>query len=634
MGAGGSKASLDIGTENPFPLSPAMQRDLDKASLVAARILAKPDLYDIDNLARPGVCGEYAIFLKEQLVKQLKEDAAGGAFRTFVTDISGKRTELLYGNPRKLIGDKTRDEICKRLANSMLRAIAIIVASLASIQVATPSRKVVVSGIVQQTGGALQDVRDWLVQKQYIMPADVGKPVGSPMELRIQIPHLAAKKLHFYLTLGASVGNMTNATISVRGKPADEPEMPTGALRAQFLNPIAIPSSAGQQSVLPLRIIDAAGMPWFAGVLYENIFKSLHNDPAKPLQDQQLDLTTMLEALFRKTQGWSVTLPTRTDTQTANTTFGVLQRTGSADALYAALGTFFQQRVPGYQPGFAGVVPQPYPPAPHYGYAPQPLPPPPPPAYAYGPPATSLVHAPAPGQALQYTIPQSASKTLLETLKSFRQQLALENSPAAMRAQTLAGVTLPNRDVQTNVCNDPYWTLPNLSRVYPWATLQFLCVEDWNTLTGDRSKVRFNSVWKSVFLSGLRSAYGNKIVLDKPEAEFLDQIKVTTNSLRVCAAGPAARVKPKQVKDALLEIQGLYERHVANVWEILNSLIVVLKDAETQTEFVRLHPNVTAGDSSEAYIQDIAAKATNLLAKFYVDVERTYVNAAERLLLA
>jgi hypothetical protein len=512
------------------------------------------------------------------------------------------------------------------------------VAALASIQVAVPSRKVIVSGLIQQQGGGHSDVQQWLAQKQYISATDLSKPAGTPIEITIRIPTIQAKKIHFYLTLQPSTGKLTEGTITVRGTPPGEPEMPRGALRIQFLNPVNIPSPT-PQSVLPIRLLDVAGMPWYAGILYENILRSFHSDPTKTLDKQNIDFTMLLEALFRKTQGYPADLPKRAELQTANNTFLLLQNSDSIDPLVNALRDFLYTyakwqpglAAPGYPPG--APIPGYAPPPPGYGGYPYGAPPPPVAAgLPLAAPTTSLLRAGplAPLQQMQYTIPQSASKTLLETLKSFRQQLALENSPAAMRAQALAGVVLPNRDVQTNVCNDPFWTLPNLSRVYPWATLQFLCVKDWATLTGDRSKVEFAPQWDT-FLDGIFGAsgvYKSPLRVEKT-GKFLDQIKVKDfDKFAVCSS---PRVRPKQVKDALLEIQGVYERHVANMWGILNALIVILKDPETKTEFVRLHPGVTAGASSKAYIDEVANKARDLIATFYVEIESKYVTAIGRL---
>ena len=656
MGAAGSKApgAGTISVENPFPVSASLNRDLDKLSMVAARILSSPDIYDVENLARPGVCGDYVVLLKKHVEKEVKasletQRAADAILQPFTVeaDIDGKgkkRVELYYGNPRKAMTDKAREEICKTLTNSLLRCIAIIVASLASIQVAVPSRKATVSGIGVQVGGGGTDVRDWLVQNQYIAPADIGKPVGTPMELAIFTPDLAGRGAKFYLTLGSSTGNVTTGTITAKGK-ADGVDLPTGALRIQFMNPVSVVPAPGNVQVLPLRIVDAGSMPWAAGFLYQKVFKSFHSRP-EPQKDQVQDFTVLLYYLFRKTQGITVPLTRRIDThaevQIANSTYSSIQKTiqstGQPSTLIMTIQPFLAE---------FGITAAPYP-APTAPYAPAGYPPypgvapvyPAAAAFAGQPVAGGLLRGPgligAP-QSLQYTIPQSASKTLLETLKSFRTQLAIENSPAAIRAQALAGAPLPSRDIQTNLCQDPYWTQPNLSRVYPWATLQFLCVRDWTTLTGDRSKVQFESEW-SDFITGMDRLYsgaGTPKLERTTNAQFLDQMKIKDiQNLGPCSRGGVARVKFKEVNDGLLVIQGLYERHVVKMWGILNRLIFLIKDPDTGVEHVRLNPEVLKAASSDKYVADIAAEARKLITTFYNDVEEAYVNAARSLKLA
>ena len=69
------------------------------------------------------------------------------------------------------------------------------------------------------------------------------------------------------------------------------------------------------------------------------------------------------------------------------------------------------------------------------------------------------------------------------------------------------------------------------------------------------------------------------------------------------------------------------------MWEILNSLILVIVDPESQQEVVRLHPSVVAGNSSEAYVNERAAKAREAIANYYFEVEKTYLKAGGNLRL-
>jgi len=63
---------------------------------------------------------------------------------------------------------------------------------------------------------------------------------------------------------------------------------------------------------------------------------------------------------------------------------------------------------------------------------------------------------------------------------------------------------------------------------------------------------------------------------------------------------------------------------VKRVWEILNALVIVIQDPDTKADVVRLHPAVLRG-SSFAYVTEQAAKARDMLATYYVAVEKSYL---------
>ena len=68
MGAGQSVHTHAVSVLNPFPVDAKLSHELDKLSMVAARILNTSDIYDIANLALSDAsgCGSYAIFLKKK----------------------------------------------------------------------------------------------------------------------------------------------------------------------------------------------------------------------------------------------------------------------------------------------------------------------------------------------------------------------------------------------------------------------------------------------------------------------------------------------------------------------------------------------------------------------------------------
>jgi hypothetical protein len=205
-----------------------------------------------------------------------------------------------------------------------------------------------------------------------------------------------------------------------------------------------------------------------------------------------------------------------------------------------------------------------------------------------------------------------------------------QSSPAAVRANTLANKENRDRTVQTGVCRDPYWQESNLGKIYPWATFQFLSIKDWKTMADERTVV-FHDDWTN-FLSRLTSTYNSAPKFERPNgAKFLNQMRFSNmaalNKMPICERGT---VRFKEVQDGLLSLHGLHERHVAAMWNILNSLIIVIEDPDTKTETVRLHPNIvspTASISSKQYVEDQATKARGLLAEFYASVEEIYMRA-------
>jgi hypothetical protein len=386
--------------------------------------------------------------------------------------------------------------------------------------------------------------------------------------------------------------------------------------------------------------VDRAGNCWAAGILYEKYFKTFGTA-------KETFITLLLERLFRRTQGAAVPLlETTEDLKQANVVFQRLRTEQSEQILYQVLRDWFGEIIPGFQAGY--VPPQPQAPQP-YAYPGQPY------AVPYGyQPVRPLGQGIGLGQgkldtlgsivpvALRptvsdstYDIPLSATKNIMDTLKRFRDLVPKESSPAAARAITLAGsgINTQDRIVQTGVCNDPYWTGQDLSKIYPWATLQFLSVENWSALAGDRNSVKFYPAWTE-FLDGLDKIYSSAPLLNRgaPKAKFLDQIRFTKVAEVPICKTPNPQMKFQQVQVGLLKLQGLYERHVAKMWSILNDLIFVIQDPDTKTDIVRLHPSVVKMDgkaSSFEYVNKKAAAAQEALGAFYVDIERIYAKTIE-----
>ncbi len=643
MGAGQSSAAGSIA--NPFPVDPRLSKDLDKLSIVAARILSTPDIYDVNNLSRPGVCGDYAVFLRKNLEKKLLP---------FVFDDGGKRTEVVYQNPRKSMeNQELRKKICRSMIDTMLRTISTVVACLASIQVASPSRETAITGIGVQKGGGIPDIRDWLANAGYITSGDKS-PAGTKIPFRN--PGLPISSDYSYeLTLDRTEGPLTYAYISAKTSPtasASFQALPTGALRVHFLNPIQIPvAGSAAHSILPIRIVDNANIPWCAGILYQNVFKSFNTT------SPQFYITDLIIRLFRRTQGSNDEITeTRNEINIANNVFQEYRRTMISKYVFDAIPQFLSQHIPGYQSYAPGTIQQPQYIQGPGGILQQVIPgitPGIPGVAAAGqqaiwrPPTSTVTGAPQvalrpvttqviPG-VTDFDIPSASAKSIGETLKQFRGAVSVESSPAAVRATTLAALENRDRTVQTGICTDKYWTMPNLGRIYPWATLQFLSTRDWSVLSEDRTKTQFEPEWEQ-FLSNLASVYngtGSNPKLERPgETKFLDQMRITNiANLTICKQSQNPRVAFQEVQAGIQELQTLYRDHVRKMWDILNSLILVIIDPETQREVVRLHPSVVAGASSERYVNERASAARSAIAEYYIAVEKAYLNAGSNLRL-
>ncbi|NCY21736.1 hypothetical protein EBX31_07250 [bacterium] len=610
MGAGASRQIL----EEPFPVAPGLSRDLDRLSMVAARILSTPDIYDINNLARPGVCGDYAVFLKKGLEKKLLDftyaDASDGT--------TGSPLSVVYQNPRRAIEKpEQRQKICKQIAETMLRCIATVVACLASIQVASPSRETAVAGIQQRGGASVQDIAEWLARNGYIASAATAVPTATG-EIRLELTdrnNPSSNKPQFTIKLSSTANrhSMYNGTLVASGgvdyPSAGFPRMPEGSMRVEIARPVLVPGTI--ETLLPLRVMDTTGLPWMVGVLYRDGFTSFSTTAAT----SRISPFDLWHTLFRLTQNRQVgTIEDRASITAANESFSRIRSLSSADqpaAFLQALRVFVGAAIPGAVlpaapvavPGYLQPVQR------TYG--------------AFGQLAPSVVAPTAPTAV--YDIPIPATKNILDAFKLFRESLPKQSSPAAVRALTLSAKVNADRTIQTGICRDPYWSESNLLRVYPWSTLQFLCVERYEAMSTESSGV-FHPDWKAKFIDPLTALYngagGIPRLTASPEGSlFLNRLNFSKPTLPVC---DEPRVGFREVQNGLQRLQEIYTEHVKRVWEILNALVIVIQDPDTKADVVRLHPAVLRG-SSFAYVTEQAAKARDMLATYYVAVEKSYL---------
>jgi hypothetical protein len=143
----------------------------------------------------------------------------------------------------------------------------------------------------------------------------------------------------------------------------------------------------------------------------------------------------------------------------------------------------------------------------------------------------------------------------------------------------------------------------------------------------------FHPAWAKFLaeLRGLYSGEGKPKIVGPADNQVLNGLAFTdVGSTTLCTASRTPRVRFVKIQDGLLTLQGRYERHVRRVWEILNSLIVVIVDPETREQTVRLHPNVYSS-ASAPYVERQAAAARVALVEFYLGIEADYLRTVSAL---
>ena len=647
----GATQSYTGSLEDAFPIPKELDRDLDKLSWLAARILSTPDIYDVNNLSNPGVCGEYAVFLKKKIEKSLQPFMA--KIKENGTD---KLVEVRYQNPRYGFGTSKEDQdnrkaVCAQMTDALLRVIATVVALLASMQVANVSRETAASSVPIQTGGGISDVRTWLVSNRIVLSS------GSNPNQFTFVAHgeVGQPRVDFILNLVDTYGSVTRGTITAhpRGVTTEE-AYPSGELKIEFLDAISVSSTT---TVMPMRIVDSTGQAWFAGILMGDKIKSFYQTTPETY------LFRVINGLFRKTQGWTVELhESRVATASANEIWQQTKRAGTSQAMFSAIGAWLQTRVPGAgalpYPGAAAVYPGAGAAAVYPGAGAAAVYPGAGAAAGYYPGAGFVPPAPAgyyPGASVAYPsitaarptidsayfqIPSKSSRdSIIKTFKDWRNILPKQSNPAVVRALTLRGTLTDRRNVITNVCNDPYWSEKGtLDKIYPWATFQFLSIKDWGTANDPTRKMDFYLEWKDFVesMSGKSTEGGAaikyvKFVRNVADTYDLRHIRFSPKEegIPVCKSGKI-EVRPERVQTGIARLQKLYSDHVKSCWKILTELVFIIADPATKTEQVQLHPATTSVDSLD-YVNRHAEQARRLLRSFYLNVEYEYQEAAANL---
>lgn len=636
-----------------FAISDAANAELNRLTFIAARFLSSSDLYDMENLVKPGTCGNYSVFMRKGIEATLLP---------FVVDLSdGKTAEVFYQDPRKAIDNLgVRKKICEQLAHTMVRAVATITAALASIQVVKsgPNREAFVKqqgGGYHHSGGDIRDIGQWLASTGYIPPGQSAY-ANKPIDFQVPGGRYPTPNVKFTLILEKSEGILSQGLFRAESQTNQYP-LPSNYLRVHFLHQVAIPGTS--KTCLPIRVADGAGVIWLAGILIDEKFKSFVDETP------DIYITRLLEHLYITAAGGSSQIPypeTQNTLKAANDIFRELRRSNNdVGVLTRTMNHYFSTKIPGYsqpgaymQPGYPTAVayqsqayptsyPQAYPTAyPQQQAYPQSR------AYpttyqqqqkplSYG---LDFRYGPQPlGIDGQYDIQGNAAIYIRRMFETFRKLIASQSCPAEERATALFGAGYDEKQfIRTAVCNDPYWKKQNLSDIYPWLSFQFLSIKDWNKaggrpfgpgqgqIQGQVSTDNYDSNWTQ-FIDGLESRYG-KERLNRPAGAYnLDQMRFT-NTANQCK--PA---KPGPIFQGITELHALYDRHNSRIWNILNDLVIRIKHPETNQDIIRLHPHVISGNkSSAAYVEEKAAAVRAALKDHYLDIEDAYLRITKTLL--
>ena len=714
--------------KNPLQLTDSMNSSIDAISLIVSRILNTPDIYDLKNLKKEGVCGDYIVLLKEKLMASM-------AMLPYYT-ASGE--EILYQSPDKLIQDtETRRRVCKELAESSLSIVSIVVACLASIQISTKKREQIVldnsvkpsvSSITAPTIQApvrpsmiiptpsvypsaptypttpayptqptqpiqqIQTIQPIQPTYQtpayptvYPTPAYPTQPVyptpayqapvyptpaypsqpayprpiyqgyqmqgGSSVSIlqwlttnnymsqtvpnTYKISSNEIKETHSFLlrTDNSSKDIYKNLIPEDRGITADVSieiienvlkNLDKSSLIIQFLSPVTSPSVVGE-SIVPIRILDTTGTTMCAGVLYSgnNRFKSFEGTT-------DIDLPGLLFILFRLSQ-----LHSNEDKGLIEKGVYVMdnaiQRARDNQIFDSAKSnpTSIYPHILGKAQSTPGYYSQPSPDTKYYGAIPV-------------------------KTTQEYAIPSSSAFSILQTLENYKTKLAIDSCPAMIRSKSLVDEITEKRSIRTRFCSDMYWSQSSLSKIYPYTTLQFLCIQDWSTpnilepafntfcenlvnLYNDASGVAPRIISPTSGSAKPLSVSGEGTPLKQLQFGYLDTMRFDSAMYEklkqeYCSSGYITS-ESKYLADVVKDLNNEFRMHITSVLKIINSLIIIIKDPDTNQQVVRLSPEITSRKrSTNKFIMEQKENAIALISKHYVRVEELYLMGVKRTL--
>jgi len=611
-----------ITTTDPFPVNAKILTNLSRMTYGTARILNTEDIYNLFNLNVQGPCGNYVIFKKKNI---------GIKLLPFITDVSGVPQEFLYQDSLKSVGTDMRKEVCKQLSYTMLRTIATIVACLASMQYDHPQVKTLLGKIPKpmqaQRGGSDRDIRPWLERHNFIT-----KNIGVDGDV-----YSLYDRPTMLLTFTDQKGYSIEATLT------DATQAKT--IRLEFLAPVVI--DAPERGV----VVGMTDMQHnlACGILYNEEYVSF--SPRQPRRSfgefcQKLMTSQILTEpaasyrLFNEIKklmaaGNDKAIPVVLQQYFSsigsaglgsgslglgglglgglglggldNRSAAVLAALGGQGALARPQGLGFGglnnqiaarslQAVLGYQRAQSPVGAFPF----------------------------ANIGADTGGP-----IKGPAQKYIHDYFEKCRRLMSTEDSPAAKRVRVVVAGD-DQRKARTDICRDPYWQKTNLSEVYPWATLQFMCVKEWNSVgTPD---VKLDSDFDG-FLSNLKELYtGDNLpkLVAKNKGNRLEDLHFSgMSAMPLCRSGKET-FNIKAVQDLLVKMNQLYTNHVTAMSAIINSLIIEIDDQGTNV--YRLHPQIfKSGKPTADFINEKAREARTKLIAFYIQVETIYIEIIKRL---
>jgi hypothetical protein len=254
----------------------------------------------------------------------------------------------------------------------------------------------------------------------------------------------------------------------------------------------------------------------------------------------------------------------------------------------------------------------------------------------------------------EYAIPSSSAFSIIQTLENYKAKLAIDSCPAMIRSKSLVDEITEKRSIRTRICTDLYWSQSSLSKIYPYTTLQFLCIQDWSTpnvldpafntfcenlvrIYNDASGIAPRIISPTSSLVKPLSVSGEESSTKQLQFGYLDTMRFDSAMYEklkqeYCSSGYITS-ESKYIADVVNDLNKEFREHITSVLKIINSLIIIIKDPDTNQQVVRLSPEITSKKrSTKKFIMDQKENAIALISNHYVRVEELYLKGVKRTL--